>query len=29
VGEVFGFSGSFDDFLLCRSSVEVDAVSYL
>ena len=29
VGEVFGFSGSFDDLLLCRRSVEVDAISYL
>ena len=29
VGEVFGFPGSFDDLLLCRRSVEVDAISYL
>ncbi len=29
VGEVFGFSGSLNDLLLCRRSVEVDAVFYL
>ena len=27
VGEVFGFPGPLDDFLLCWRSVEVDSVS--